>query len=272
MAATWLDRPRNAESAAARLRALIARKSACAAPGAYDGMSALLATPGRFRGALSVGRRAVGIDGAARSRPAHARRRRAQGARDRARLRPAADRRLRHRFWRGAQRHAYGARDGGGRAPPASRSRTSSCRRNAAISTTSGWCRPTRCAARWRRRRRRRPDILICARTDAAGSSLDDALVRARRYHEAGADIIFVEALTTRQDIVRARMEVKAPLLANMTEFGRTPDLSLQGMGRSRIRAGDLSGVRVPGRRRRGAALLCEPAPARPRQGHACRR
>jgi hypothetical protein len=41
MTATWLDRPRNADSAAARLRALIARKSACAAPGAYDGISAI---------------------------------------------------------------------------------------------------------------------------------------------------------------------------------------------------------------------------------------
>ena len=37
-----------------------------------------------------------------------------------------------------------------------------------------------------------------------------------------------MEALTSRQDIVRARTEVKAPLLANMTEFGRTPDLSLK--------------------------------------------
>jgi methylisocitrate lyase len=71
-------------------------------------------------------------------------------------------------------------------------------------------------------------DILICARTDAAGTSLDDALTRARRYHEAGADIIFVEALTSADDIKRARAEVKAPLLANMTEFGRTPDLSLK--------------------------------------------
>jgi methylisocitrate lyase len=71
-------------------------------------------------------------------------------------------------------------------------------------------------------------DILICARTDAAASSFDDAIMRAQRYQEAGADIIFMEALTTRQDIVRTRMEIKAPLLANMTEFGRTPELSLK--------------------------------------------
>jgi methylisocitrate lyase len=71
-------------------------------------------------------------------------------------------------------------------------------------------------------------DILICARTDAAASSFDDAIARAKAYHDAGADIIFMEALQTRQDIVRTRMEVKAPLLANMTEFGRTPELSLK--------------------------------------------
>jgi methylisocitrate lyase len=71
-------------------------------------------------------------------------------------------------------------------------------------------------------------DLLICARTDAVGGSLDDAIMRARRYRETGADIIFVEALTTRDDIKRVREEVSAPLLANMTEFGRTPQLSLK--------------------------------------------
>ena len=48
-------------------------------------------------------------------------------------------------------------------------------------------------------------DMLICARTDAAAASLDDAIARARRYREAGADVIFVEALTSREDIRRAR-------------------------------------------------------------------
>jgi methylisocitrate lyase len=71
-------------------------------------------------------------------------------------------------------------------------------------------------------------DLLICARTDAAGSSLDDAIARARRYTDAGADLIFVEALTSADHIRRVRREVSAPLLANMTEFGRTPQLSLQ--------------------------------------------
>ena len=86
---------------------------------------------------------------------------------------------------------------------------------------------------------------------------------------QAGADIIFMEALTSRQDIVRTRMEIKAPLLANMTEFGRTPELIPERMGRGGLRDRDLPRFSVPGRRRRGAALLCKPAPGRSRQGSA---
>jgi methylisocitrate lyase len=74
-------------------------------------------------------------------------------------------------------------------------------------------------------------DLVICARTDAAASSLDDAIARANRYAEAGAELIFVEALTSIEHIKRVRAEVAAPLLANMTEFGRTPQLSLQQWG-----------------------------------------
>jgi methylisocitrate lyase len=71
-------------------------------------------------------------------------------------------------------------------------------------------------------------DLVICARTDAAASSLDDAIARANRYAEAGAELLFVEALTSVEHIRRVRAEVKGPLLANMTEFGRTPQLSLR--------------------------------------------
>jgi methylisocitrate lyase len=74
-------------------------------------------------------------------------------------------------------------------------------------------------------------DMVICARTDAAASSLDDAITRANRYAEAGAELIFVEALTSIDHIKRVRAEITAPLLANMTEFGRTPQLSLQQWG-----------------------------------------
>lgn len=70
-------------------------------------------------------------------------------------------------------------------------------------------------------------DLVVCARTDAAGTSLDDAIERANRYGQAGAELIFVEALHTSEQIQRVRAEVPLPLLANMTEFGRTPQTSL---------------------------------------------
>jgi methylisocitrate lyase len=70
--------------------------------------------------------------------------------------------------------------------------------------------------------------LSLCARTDAASVSLDEAIARANLYVKSGADIIFVEALTNLDDIKRVRDEVHGPLLANMTEFGRTPQISLQ--------------------------------------------
>lgn len=69
--------------------------------------------------------------------------------------------------------------------------------------------------------------LLVCARTDAAAESLDEAISRANAYAKAGADVIFVEALTTLEDMRRVRSEVETPLLANMTEFGRTPQTAL---------------------------------------------
>jgi methylisocitrate lyase len=72
------------------------------------------------------------------------------------------------------------------------------------------------------------PDFLIIARSDAvAVEGLDGALRRAHAYVEAGADCIFVEALVDRDDYRRFRAEVpESPLLANMTEFGKTPLIS----------------------------------------------
>lgn len=75
--------------------------------------------------------------------------------------------------------------------------------------------------------RRASTEMVVCARTDAAGISLDDAIDRANKYAEAGADVIFVEALTSDGHITRVRAEVEAPLLANMTEFGITPQIPL---------------------------------------------
>ncbi|MGE6786637.1 methylisocitrate lyase [Ensifer adhaerens] len=70
-----------------------------------------------------------------------------------------------------------------------------------------------------------RKHLYLIARTDAAASEgIDGAVARARLYVEAGADAIFPEALTT-ADMFRefARRMPGVPLLANMTEFGRTP-------------------------------------------------
>ena len=71
---------------------------------------------------------------------------------------------------------------------------------------------------------RRDPGFLICARTDAAGvEGIDAAVERARDYTAAGADLIFPEALHTRADFEYFRQAVPdVPLLANMTEFGKT--------------------------------------------------
>jgi methylisocitrate lyase len=72
--------------------------------------------------------------------------------------------------------------------------------------------------------RRARRHLRIIARTDAAASEgLEAAVARARRYLEAGADAVFPEALTSAEDFRAFARAVEAPLLANMTEFGRTP-------------------------------------------------
>jgi methylisocitrate lyase len=75
---------------------------------------------------------------------------------------------------------------------------------------------------------RARRDLVVVARTDAAASEgIDGAVARANLYVAAGADAIFPEALTA-PDMFRdfARRMPGVPLLANMTEFGRTPFLT----------------------------------------------
>ena len=74
---------------------------------------------------------------------------------------------------------------------------------------------------------RARRDLRIIARTDAvATEGLDAAIDRARRYVEAGADAIFPEALADEDQFKAFAAAIDAPLLANMTEFGRTPQTS----------------------------------------------
>ncbi|HEY8580645.1 MAG TPA: methylisocitrate lyase [Beijerinckiaceae bacterium] len=71
---------------------------------------------------------------------------------------------------------------------------------------------------------RARRDLVVIARTDAVASEgMDAAVARAQLYLEAGADAIFPEALTDAEMFRTFARRVKAPLLANMTEFGRTP-------------------------------------------------
>ena len=75
---------------------------------------------------------------------------------------------------------------------------------------------------------RRDPDFLIIARTDARTvEGLAPAIKRAQSYLQAGADAIFPEALQSAAEFRAFSREIKAPLLANMTEFGRSPLLSL---------------------------------------------
>ncbi|CAH2604952.1 2-methylisocitrate lyase [Rhodovastum atsumiense] len=73
--------------------------------------------------------------------------------------------------------------------------------------------------------RKARRHLFIIARTDGAASEgIDGAVARAKLYMEAGADAIFPEALTSREMFEEfARRMPGVPLLANMTEFGRTP-------------------------------------------------
>ncbi|GMQ80004.1 MAG: methylisocitrate lyase [Thermodesulfobacteriota bacterium] len=67
-------------------------------------------------------------------------------------------------------------------------------------------------------------DFLVIARTDARETEgLEGAIKRANLYVEAGADTVFPEALESREEFIRFAKEVKVPLLANMTEFGKTP-------------------------------------------------
>ena len=83
---------------------------------------------------------------------------------------------------------------------------------------------PEEMAARIRAAARARRHARIIARTDAAAAEgLQAALARARLYLSAGADAIFPEALTDKEMFVEFAREINAPLLANMTEFGRTP-------------------------------------------------
>jgi methylisocitrate lyase len=73
------------------------------------------------------------------------------------------------------------------------------------------------------------PDFVIGARTDAiAVKGIDEAIERAEEYRKAGADFIFIEAFENIDQMRRAVKEVKAPLMLNLIEGGRTPLVSVE--------------------------------------------
>lgn len=73
------------------------------------------------------------------------------------------------------------------------------------------------------------PDFVVGARTDAiAVAGIDEAIERAEEYRKAGADFIFIEAFENVDQMKRAVKEVKAPLMLNLIEGGRTPLVSVK--------------------------------------------
>jgi methylisocitrate lyase len=80
---------------------------------------------------------------------------------------------------------------------------------------------------------RRDPDFVIIARTDARGvTNFDDAVNRAKLYLHAGADAIFPEAMQDADEFARFAKTMTCPLLANMTEFGKSPLIDVESLGR----------------------------------------
>lgn len=82
---------------------------------------------------------------------------------------------------------------------------------------------------------RRSPEMMLIARTDAiAVEGFDKALERAHAYQEAGADMLFIEAPTSRDEMAKVGSRFKVPVMANMVEGGKTPPLpaaELQALG-----------------------------------------
>lgn len=75
---------------------------------------------------------------------------------------------------------------------------------------------------------KRNPEFMIIARTDARGvEGIGSAIDRAKAYVAAGADAIFPEGLSSKEEFQQVRDAISVPLLANMTEFGKTPIIPL---------------------------------------------
>jgi methylisocitrate lyase len=82
------------------------------------------------------------------------------------------------------------------------------------------------------------PDFVVIARTDARSvEGFDAAVTRAQAYLAAGADMIFPEALESLEEFERFAQQVRAPLIANMTEFGRSPLIGFDSLAQLGYRA-----------------------------------
>ncbi|MGH3732009.1 MAG: isocitrate lyase/PEP mutase family protein [Acidimicrobiales bacterium] len=76
---------------------------------------------------------------------------------------------------------------------------------------------------------RRYPSTLIVGRTDSLGPlGIDEAIRRGQRFHEVGADVVFIDAPGSAEDLARIGESVAGILMANVSEGGRTPSLSAQ--------------------------------------------
>ena len=79
-------------------------------------------------------------------------------------------------------------------------------------------------------------DFLIMARTDAlANEGLESAIERAKAYEESGADALFPEALIELEQYEEFKKHVKIPILANITEFGKTPLFSCEQLNKAGV-------------------------------------
>ena len=102
-------------------------------------------------------------------------------------------------------------------------------------------------------------DFVIMARTDAFAHEGEEAsLDRVRTYIDAGADMIFAEALYTLDDYKAFTSAVDVPVLANLTEFGLTPCFTLEELRTRRHCHGAVSALRIPRNEQRRAESLSD--------------
>ena len=106
-------------------------------------------------------------------------------------------------------------------------------------------------------------ETLVIARTDAiAVEGFEPAIARAVSYRDAGADVLFVEAPKTRDELKRISPALKGvPLMANMVEGGKTPPLKAADLAGARIFAGDFPGWHRPCGGAHGWRILRSPLP-----------